>query len=99
MSKRALRVAIGMSGGVDSTVSAFLLKKKGCDVTGIYMVRLVLITKKIHKFEVNWDSQEEGSANCSRTKDEADARKACDRLEIPFVKANFVKEYWNEIFL
>ncbi|VDM73185.1 unnamed protein product, partial [Strongylus vulgaris] len=65
-----LRVAVGMSGGVDSAVSAWLLKKRGFDVMGIYMI--------------NWDQVEEGSAKCPRTRDEADARRVCEKLDIPF---------------
>ncbi|VDO58252.1 unnamed protein product [Haemonchus placei] len=80
-----LRVAIGISGGVDSAVSAWLLKKKGFDVVGVYMI--------------NWDPVEEGSAACSRTKDETDAQYVCEKMHIPFSTVNFVKEYWNDVFV
>ncbi|KAK6024010.1 tRNA methyl transferase [Ostertagia ostertagi] len=80
-----LRVAVGISGGVDSAVAAWLLKKKGFDVVGVYMI--------------NWDPVEEGSATCPRTKDEADARHVCEKINIPFSTVNFVKEYWNDVFV
>ncbi|KAK0397998.1 hypothetical protein QR680_002379 [Steinernema hermaphroditum] len=74
-----------MSGGVDSSVSAWLLKKKGFHVTGVYMV--------------NWDHVEEGVSQCPRTKDQADAQVVCDRLGIRLHVVNFVKEYWNDVFM
>uniref|UniRef100_A0A1I7WJ19 tRNA 2-thiouridine(34) synthase MnmA n=1 Tax=Heterorhabditis bacteriophora TaxID=37862 RepID=A0A1I7WJ19_HETBA len=82
---RTLRVAVGMSGGVDSAVSAWLLRKRGFDVVGVHMN--------------NWDHMEEGTSQCSRTRDEADARYICDKLQIPFETVNFVHEYWNEVFV
>ncbi|RCN53419.1 tRNA (5-methylaminomethyl-2-thiouridylate)-methyltransferase [Ancylostoma caninum] len=82
---RCPRVAVGMSGGVDSAVAAWLLKKKRFDVLGVYMI--------------NWDHVEEGISTCPRTKDEADARRVCEKLDIPFNTVNFVKEYWNEVFV
>ncbi|KAK0421038.1 hypothetical protein QR680_015036 [Steinernema hermaphroditum] len=79
------RVVCAMSGGVDSAVSAWLLQKKGFDVTGVYMV--------------NWDHVEEGVSQCPRTKDQADAQMVCDRLGIRLHVVNFVKEYWNDVFM
>ncbi|VDM60901.1 unnamed protein product [Angiostrongylus costaricensis] len=83
--QRWLRVAVGLSGGVDSAVATWLLKKRGFDVIGVYMN--------------NWDHIEEGNSICPRTKDEADARYVCEKLHIPFATVNFVKEYWNEVFM
>ncbi|KAE9421859.1 hypothetical protein Angca_005562, partial [Angiostrongylus cantonensis] len=79
------RVAVGLSGGVDSAVATWILKKRGFDVIGVYMVC--------------WDHIEEGNSSCPQTKDEADARYVCEKLHIPFTTVNFVKEYWNEVFM
>ncbi|PAV80255.1 hypothetical protein WR25_08802 [Diploscapter pachys] len=76
------RVAIALSGGVDSAVSAFLLKRAGYDLVGVHMI--------------NWDPVEEGTSQCTRTVDEADAKEVARKLKIPFETVNFVKEYWNE---
>uniref|UniRef100_A0A0K0CVK6 tRNA-5-taurinomethyluridine 2-sulfurtransferase n=1 Tax=Angiostrongylus cantonensis TaxID=6313 RepID=A0A0K0CVK6_ANGCA len=80
--QRWLRVAVGLSGGVDSAVATWILKKRGFDVIGVYMN--------------SWDHIEEGNSSCPQTKDEADARYVCEKLHIPFTTVNFVKEYWNE---
>lgn len=49
-------------------------------------------------FKVNWDRVEEDSRNCPQSIDEKDAEKVCSHLQIPFYVANFVDNYWNEIF-
>lgn len=77
------KVIVGLSGGVDSAVSAFLLKEQGYDVTGIYMQ--------------NWMT-EKNDPHCSAEQDLSDARAAADHLQIPFETINFSKEYWEQVF-
>ncbi|PVU87949.1 hypothetical protein BB561_006105 [Smittium simulii] len=72
-----------MSGGVDSSVAAYLLKKQGYDITGVYMQ--------------NWDSIEE-KGHCEGELDWIDVEKVCQHLDIPCIKLNMVKEYWNNVF-
>ncbi|KAF0852988.1 mitochondrial tRNA-specific 2-thiouridylase (TrmU/MnmA) [Andalucia godoyi] len=82
---KRVRVAVGVSGGVDSSVSAFLLKSMGYDVTGVFMR--------------NWDATDErGESVCSYTRDRADAKAVCAQLGIPFEEVDFVKDYWNLVF-
>lgn len=53
----------------------------------------------IWNFQINWDPVEEGTSQCTRTVDEADAKEVARKLKIPFETVNFVKEYWNEVFV
>ena len=76
------KVVVGMSGGVDSSVAAYLLKEKGYKVTGLFMQ--------------NW--QNEPGEVCTSEVDFADASKVCDQLDIPLHKANFSDEYWDRVF-
>lgn len=72
-----------MSGGVDSSVAAFLLRKAGYNVTGVFMR--------------NWDPRDTDS-RCDLDADEADAKWVCDKLDIPFRTVDFVKSYWHNVF-
>ncbi|KAG7496385.1 mitochondrial tRNA-specific 2-thiouridylase 1 [Solea senegalensis] len=79
----ARHVVCAMSGGVDSSVAALLLKRRGFSVTGVFMK--------------NWDSLDE-SGVCSTEKDCEDAYKVCRIIDIPFHQVSYVKEYWHEVF-
>jgi tRNA-specific 2-thiouridylase len=77
------KVIVGMSGGVDSSVSALLLKQQGYAVEGLFMK--------------NWD-EDDGSKYCSAEQDMLDAKSVADTLKIPFHTANFAHEYWDNVF-
>ena len=82
-----------MSGGVDSSVAAIILKEQGYEVIGMFMR--------------NWDSTMNndylGNPNlnediCPQEKDYNDAKKVCEKLGIPLYRVDFVKEYWDFVF-
>ena len=78
-------VIVGMSGGVDSSVAALILKQQGFKVAGMFMK--------------NWEEDDDPSTNyCSATKDLNDAQKICDQLNIELYKVNFSAEYWDKVF-
>uniref|UniRef100_A0A674JBP5 Mitochondrial tRNA-specific 2-thiouridylase 1 n=1 Tax=Terrapene triunguis TaxID=2587831 RepID=A0A674JBP5_9SAUR len=79
----ARRVVCALSGGVDSAVAALLLRRRGYQVTGVFMK--------------NWDTLDEQGV-CSADKDCEDAFRVCQKLDIPFHQVSYVKEYWNEVF-
>ncbi len=85
MSKKTsdTKVIVGMSGGVDSSVTALLLKKQGYDVMGIFMK--------------NWDEKNDNGV-CSSADDYEDVRKVCNQIGIPYYTVNFEKEYWDRVF-
>lgn len=72
-----------MSGGVDSSVAALLLKRAGYAVEGLFMK--------------NWD-EDDGTEYCTAREDLADAERVCERLDIPLHTANFAAEYWDNVF-
>uniref|UniRef100_W5NGP1 Mitochondrial tRNA-specific 2-thiouridylase 1 n=2 Tax=Lepisosteus oculatus TaxID=7918 RepID=W5NGP1_LEPOC len=76
-------VVCAMSGGVDSSVAALLLKRRGYQLTGVFMR--------------NWDSLDEQGV-CTSERDCEDAYKVCHMLDIPFHQVSYVKEYWHEVF-
>ncbi|MBO0994036.1 tRNA 2-thiouridine(34) synthase MnmA [Bacillus sp. SD088] len=77
------RVVVGMSGGVDSSVAALLLKEQGYEVIGIFMK--------------NWDDTDENGV-CTATEDYNDVIKVCNQIGIPYYAVNFEKEYWDKVF-
>lgn len=76
-------VVVGMSGGVDSSVSALLLKNQGYDVIGLYMK--------------NWEEKDENGV-CTSQQDYDDVCKVCNKLNIPYFSVNFAKEYQERVF-
>lgn len=77
------RVILGLSGGVDSSVAAVLLKEQSYDVIGLFMK--------------NWDETDD-SGICTAEEDARDARQVAGKLQIPFYTVNFEKEYWDRVF-
>lgn len=81
MSKK--RVIVGMSGGVDSSVSALLLLEQGYEVEGLFMK--------------NWE-EDDTDEYCAASLDVEDAQKVCDILGIKLHRVNFAAEYWDNVF-
>ena len=81
--KSNIKVVVGMSGGVDSSVAAYLLKQQGYDVTGVFMK--------------NWE-EDDTDEYCAAAEDMADARSVAEKLDIPFKTINFAAEYWDRVF-
>ena len=77
------RVIVGMSGGVDSSVSAVLLQQAGFIVEGLFMK--------------NWE-EDDGTEYCTAMDDLADAQSVCDKIGIKLHTANFAMEYWDRVF-
>ncbi|MDH2997436.1 tRNA 2-thiouridine(34) synthase MnmA [Pasteurellaceae bacterium LFhippo2] len=77
------KVICGMSGGVDSSVSAFILQQQGYQVEGLFMK--------------NWE-EDDDTDYCTAAADLADAQAVCDKLGIHLHKINFAAEYWDNVF-
>ena len=76
-------IIVGMSGGVDSSVTALLLKEQGHHVEGVFMK--------------NWE-EDDTDTYCPASQDMADAQAVCDLLEIDMQRVNFAAEYWESVF-
>lgn len=76
-------VMVGMSGGVDSSVTAHLLKQQGFHVTGMFMK--------------NWE-EDDTAEYCAAAQDLKDAAQVCDKLDIDLLEVNFAHEYWENVF-
>jgi len=81
--KNKALVVCGMSGGVDSSVSAYLLKKQGYNVVGLFMK--------------NWEETNDCGA-CTSAQDFNDVKRVCEVLEIPYYTVNFSAEYRDRVF-
>ncbi|MAL96752.1 MAG: tRNA 2-thiouridine(34) synthase MnmA [Haliea sp.] len=79
----ATKVIVGMSGGVDSSVAALLLREQGYQVEGLFMK--------------NWE-EDDGTEYCTAKEDYADAQAVADSLGITLHGANFAAEYWDNVF-
>ena len=77
------RIVVGMSGGVDSSVAALLLKRQGHEVIGVFMN--------------NWEEKDEDGV-CTSERDYADVRSVCDLIGIPYYSVNFAREYRERVF-
>ena len=76
-------VVVGLSGGVDSSVSAYLLQQQGFDVVGLFMK--------------NWE-EDDTDSYCAAEQDRIDAEKVCEKLDIELHTVNFSYEYWERVF-
>jgi len=77
------KIVLGMSGGVDSSVAALVLKEQGYDVIGVFMK--------------NWEETDENGV-CTATQDYEDVRRVADTVGIPYYTVNFAKEYQERVF-
>ena len=83
MSHKTPDIMVALSGGVDSATTAWLLKREGHAIAGMFMK--------------NWE-QEDVSSGCTAEQDAADARRVCEQLGIAFHGRNFSAEYWDGVF-
>ena len=83
MNKSKKKITVGLSGGVDSAVTALLLKQYDYDVSAIFMK--------------NWNEDDENNY-CPAEEDYADAQSVAAKLDIPLKAVNFAAEYWDKVF-
>ena len=81
--KNGKTVVVGLSGGVDSSVAAYLLKQQGYNVIGLFML--------------NWEENDE-NGNCTAEKDFEDVKRVANKIGIPYYTVNYAKEYKERVF-
>lgn len=81
--RSSAKIIVGLSGGVDSSVAALLLKQQGYEVVGLFMK--------------NWE-EDDSADYCAATEDLADAKAVADLVGIPLYTINFSSEYWDNVF-
>ncbi len=88
-----MRVLVGLSGGVDSAIAAYLLKKQGYEVDCLFMR--------------NWDSSLNNDYNgnpnldshiCPQEEDYNDAKRVAEKLGLKLLRMDYIEEYWNDVF-
>lgn len=84
MTHKKQHIVVGLSGGVDSSVAAHLLKQQGHKVEGVFMQ--------------NWEEEDSDNPYCQATQDLADARAVCDKLGIPLRTVQFAEQYRQAVF-
>lgn len=84
MSAKLKKIIVGMSGGVDSSVTALLLQQEGHQVQGVFMQ--------------NWEEDLSGDSFCTASQDLKDVEAVCSRLNISFHTVRFAREYWDRVF-
>ena len=82
MDNSKIKVVVGISGGVDSSVAALLLKQQGYDVVGIFMK--------------NWDETDDDGV-CTAEEDYKDAVAVANEIGIDYYSINFEKEYYDRV--
>lgn len=80
---KKIKVIVGVSGGVDSSVALYLLQQQGYEVEALFMK--------------NWE-QDDTESYCSAQDDLNDAKMVCSQLNIPLHQVNFSNQYWNHVF-
>lgn len=83
VAEKPLTIVVGMSGGVDSSVTAAILKAQGHNVIGLFMK--------------NWEEVDDCGV-CTATADFEDVRRVCERIGIPYYGVNFSKQYYDNVF-
>lgn len=91
LNNKSKTVVVGISGGVDSAVSAYLLKEDGYNVIGLFMQNW----DSAANFELNYNSEIDA---CESELDFRIAKTVADHLNIPLYRVEFIKEYWDNVF-